>query len=80
MVSLKEGAIGRFITRFSKLSYVVRATAWLLRFKSKLRHRIEGRSRRPIPDVIDAREYDLSIISLIALAQRQEFFLDWLKL
>ena len=59
VVSLKEGAIGRLITRFSELSRAVRVAAWLLRLKSELRRRVEGGSRRPISDVIDAREYDV---------------------
>ena len=73
VVSLKEGAIGRLITRFSELSRAVRVAAWLLRLKSELRRRVEGGSRRPISDVIDAREYDVALLSLIALVQRQEF-------
>ena len=73
VVSLKEGALGRLITQFSELSRAVRVAAWLLRLKSKLRRRVEGESRGPIFDVIDAREYDVALLSLIALVQRQEF-------
>ena len=73
VVSLKEGALDHLITRFSKLSRAVRVTAWLLRLKSKLRRRIEGGSRRPIPDVIDARKCGVALLLLIALVQTQEF-------
>ena len=73
MVSLKEGALGRLITRFSELSRAVRVAAWLLRLKSKLRRQVKGENRRPISDVVDAREYDVDLLSLIALVQQQEF-------
>ena len=47
--------------------------AWLLWLKSKLRCRIEGGSCPSIPNVIDAREYNVALLSLITLVQRQEF-------
>ena len=73
VVSLKEGALDRLRTRFGELNRAVRVTAWLLRLKSKLRRRIEGGNHRPIPDFIDAREYSVDLLALIALAQQQEF-------
>ena len=73
VVSLKEGALGRLITRFSELSHAVCMAAWLLWLKNKLGRQIEGESRRPISDVVNAREYYVALLSLIALAQQQEF-------
>ena len=71
VVSLKEGALGHLITRLVNLAalFVWQCSCFGLRVNFK----IEEGSRRPIPDAIDAREYDVAFISLIALAQRQEF-------
>ena len=69
---LKEGPLGRIITRFSDLTRAVRTAAWLLKLKGRLHDRVTGKINRNT-DFIDAQEYDAALLALISLAQRQEY-------
>ena len=71
-LGLKEGSLERLISYFSDLPRAVRAAAWTLRLKKRLRERLSG-NRTQDDDFINAGEYDSALLALISLAQRQEY-------